>query len=146
METGAPAEGSLRRPRSGHQHSSGPLLPLPLSKHPYPNRCSYLYDLYSWKSSKWTPLYRTSPQSDSFLAATDALSYNLIPLLIQSSKRRICLDPEDVRFEDCQLYTARCIAPLLWNHVQGGTVYHFLINLCDETVMDHFLSQDEVLS
>jgi hypothetical protein len=50
--------------------------------------------LQSDKSSKWGDI-----------AATDAVPYNQTPFLIQSksSKRGVCVDPGDVRFEDSQL-------------------------------------------
>jgi hypothetical protein len=47
---------------------------------------------------------RTKPHSDGFLRDGRAVvQRNFIPEEEKSSKRRVCVDPGNVRFQDCQL-------------------------------------------
>jgi hypothetical protein len=58
----------------------------------------------TWKYTVDDPQKAGLPSRRIFVA-TDAQSYNQTPFLVQNmfSKRRACLDLEDVRFEDWQL-------------------------------------------
>jgi hypothetical protein len=61
---------------------------------------------YGCQSSNRTPSNRTCPQNDGFLRGRMRCHQDLLHAVLindKSSKRRVCLDPEDARFVDCQL-------------------------------------------